>query len=177
MKYINFKSVWKYILYFCKLISKKTMKNLLLTFLSIAVIFAACEKEPTNTASPADTTTTYNFSCKVGGDVFTDNSPTVSIDLSTNVFILEAENAGNTVRIIIYNFSDRNVGEEISLNSLADKAYVTKDGVDYTNTQNGKFIFTKIGSELSGTFNFSSSSPSSAGSKSVTEGVFVDLTY
>ena len=158
------------------------MKNLLLTFLSIAVIFTACEKEeePTTTATTTtttDTTTTYNFSCKVGGDVFTDNSPTVSIDPSTNVFILEAENGGNTVRIIIYNFSDRNVGEEISLNSLTDKAYVTKDGVDYTNTQNGKFIFTKIGAELSGTFNFSSSSPSSGGSKSVTEGVFVDLTY
>jgi len=148
------------------------MKNLLLTFLAIAVIFSACEKEEEPTTT---TTTTYDFSCKVGGDDFTDNSPVVIIEPSTNVFTLDAENGGNTIRIIIYNFSDRNVGEEISLNNLTDKAYVTKDGVEYTNTQSGKVIFTKIGTELSGTFNFTSSSP--FGNKSVTEGAFVDLTY
>tara|TARA_B100000795_G_scaffold154399_1_gene115767 strand:+ start:134 stop:607 length:474 start_codon:yes stop_codon:yes gene_type:complete len=157
------------------------MKNLLLTFLAIAVIFAACEKEeePTATTNPTPTTTTYDFSCKVGGDVFTDNSPTVEIDPSTNVFILDAENGGNTIRMIIYNFSDRNVGEEISLNYGAgiSGAYVTKDGVDYTNTQSGKLVFTKIDTELSGTFNFTSTSPSTGGNKSVTEGEFVDLTY
>jgi len=155
------------------------MKNLLLTFLAIAIIFAACEKEEEPATTPANTTATatYDFSCKVGGTVFTDNSPTVVIDPSTNVFVLDAENGGNTIRIIIYNLLDRNVGEEISLNNLTDKAYVTKDGVDYTNTQSGKVIFTKIDAELSGTFYFTSSSPSTGGNKSVTEGVFVDLTY
>ena len=149
------------------------MKNLLLTFLAIIVIFAACEKE--EEPSTIITTTTYDFFCKVGGDDFTDNSPVVIIEPSTNVFTLDAENGGNTIRIIIYNFSDRNVGEEILLNNLTDKAYVTKDGVEYTNTQSGKVIFTKIGAELSGTFNFTSSSP--FGNKSVTEGAFVNLTF
>ena len=68
------------------------MKNLLLTFLAIAVIFAACEKEElTTTTTPTTPTTTYDFSCMVGGDDFTDNSPIVMIDPSTNVFTLDAE--------------------------------------------------------------------------------------
>ena len=154
------------------------MKNLLLTFLSIAVIFESCEKEEqANTESLVlNTATTYDFSCKVGGDDFTDNSPVIVIDTSSNMFILDAENGGNTIRIIIYNFSDRNIGEEISLNNLTDKAYVTKDGVEYTNTQSGKLIFTSIDAELSGTFYFTSKAVNFS-SQSVTEGVFVDLTY
>jgi hypothetical protein len=153
------------------------MKNLLLPFLAIAVIFAACEKEEELTTTPITPTTTYDFSCKAAGDDFTDNSPVIVIDPSSNVFTLDAKNGENTIRFIIYNFSDRNIGEEISLNNLTDKAYVTKDGVEYTNTQSGKLIFTKIGAELSGTFNFTSSSPSTGGNKSVTEGAFMDLTY
>ena len=154
------------------------MKNLLVALLSITLIFTACEKEEEITTLPV-TTTSYDFSCKVGGDVFTDNSPVVVIDPSSNVLTIDAENGGNTIRIIIYNFSDRNVGEEISLNYGAgiSGAYVTKDGVDYTNTQSGKLIFTKIDTKLSGTFNFTSTSPSTGGNKSVTEGIFVDLTY
>ena len=158
------------------------MKNLLLTFLSIAVIFAACEKEedePTSTTTPTPTTTTYDFSCMVGGADFTDNSPIVVINPSSNVLTLDAENGGNTIRMVIYNFSDRNVGEEISLNYGAgiSGAYATIDGVDYTNTQSGKLIFTKIDTELSGTFSFTSTSPSIGVNKSVTEGVFEDLTF
>ena len=153
------------------------MKNLLLTFLAIAVIFAACEKEEEElTTTPITPTTTYDFSCKVGGDDFTDNSPVIVIDPSSNVFTLDAESGENTIRIIIYNFSDRNIGEEISLNNLTDKAYVTKDGVEYTNTQSGKLIFTKKDAELSGTFYFTSKAVNFS-SQSVTEGVFVDLTY
>ena len=135
------------------------MKNLLLTILAIAVIFSACDKEEelTNTA-PTTTPTTYDFSCKVGGSPFTDNSPIVVIDPSSNVLTLDAKNGENTIRIIIYNFSDRIVGEEISLNYGAgiSGALVTKDGVDYTNTQSGTLIFTKIDAKLSGTFNFTS---------------------
>ena len=152
------------------------MKNLLLPFLAIAVIFAACEKEEELTTTPITPTTTYDFSCKVGGDDFTDNSPVIVIDPSSNVFTLDAENGENTIRIIIYNFSDRNIGEEISLNNLTDKAYVTKDGVEYTNTQSGKLIFTKKDAELSGTFYFTSKAVNFS-SQSVTEGAFMDLTY
>ena len=152
------------------------MKNLLLTFLAIAVIFAACEKEEELTTTPITPTTTYDFSCKVGGDDFTDNSPVIVIDPSSNVFTLDAENGENTIRIIIYNFSDRNIGEEISLNNLTDKAYVTKDGVEYTNTQSGKLIFTKKDAELSGTFYFTAKAVNFS-SQSVTDGAFMDLTY
>ena len=149
------------------------MKNLVFIYLAIIVIFTACEKEEVTTIS---TNSTYDFSCNVGGVDFTDNSPIVVVDPSSNVLTIDALNLGSSIRIIIYNFSDRNVDEEISLNNLTDKAYVTKDGVDYTNTQSGKLIFTKIDAKLSGTFNFISES-SAFSSKSVTEGVFDDLAY
>ena len=154
------------------------MKNLLLTFLAIAVIFAACEKEPTTTTTPTTQTTTYGFSCKVGGDDFTDNSPDVIID-QNNLLTIHAENGGDEITIRIYNFSDRNIGEEISLKyqSIISCAFVTKDGVEYTNTQSGKLTFTKIDAELSGTFSFTSTSPSIGENKSVTEGVFEGLTF
>ena len=156
------------------------MKNLLLTFLVIAVIFAACEKEeePTTTTTPTTPTTTYGFSCNVGGDDFTDNSPDVIIDLN-NLLTIHAENGADEITIRIYNFSDRNIGEEISLKfqSIISCAFLTKDGVEYTNTQSGKLIFTKIDTELSGTFSFTSTSPSIGENKSVTEGVFEDLTF
>ena len=153
------------------------MKNLLLTFLAIAVIFSACEKEEEEPTIPTTPTTTYGFSCKVGGDDFTVNSPDVILD-QNNLLTIHAENGGDEITIRIYNFPDRIVGEEISLNYGAgvSGAYVTKDGVDYTNTLSGKLIFTKIGTELSGTFNFISRAADFS-SKSVTEGVFVDLTY
>ena len=156
------------------------MKNLLFTFLAITVIFAACEKEeePTTTTTPTTPTTTYDFSCKVGGDDFTVNSPDVILD-QNNLLTIHAENGGDEITIRIYNFSDRIVGEEISLKyqSTISCAFVTKDGVEYTNTQSGELTFTKIDTGLSGTFNFTSSSPSTGANKSVTEGVFVDLTY
>ena len=152
------------------------MKNLIVALLSIALIFTACEKEEDSTPTPTPTTT-YGFSCKVGGDDFTVNSPDVILD-QNNLLTIHAENGGDEITIRIYNFLDRIVGEEISLNYGAgiSGAYVTKDGVDYTNTLSGKLIFTKIGTELSGTFNFISRAADFS-SKSVTEGVFVDLTY
>ena len=153
------------------------MKNLLLTFLTIAATFAACEKEEEST-TPTTPTTTYSFSCKLGVDNFTDNSPDVVID-QNNLLTIHAENGGDEITIRIYNFSDRNIGEEISLKyqSIISCAFVTKDGVEYTNTQSGKLIFTKIDAELSGTFSFTSTSPSIGENKSVTEGVFEDLMF
>tara|TARA_B110000238_G_scaffold85370_1_gene93821 strand:- start:53 stop:511 length:459 start_codon:yes stop_codon:yes gene_type:complete len=152
------------------------MKNLLFIFLAITVIFAACEKEEelTTTTTPTTPTTTYDFSCKVGGDDFTDNSPIVSI--LNNQLIIDANDGSNRIYILIQGFSEIIVEEEINL-VFPNTIWLTKDGVEYTNTQSGKLIFTKIGAELSGTFNFTSSSPSSGANKSVTEGAFVDLTY
>ena len=156
------------------------MKNLLFTFLAITVIFAACEKEeePTTTTTPTSPTTTYDFSCKVGGDDFTVNSPDVILD-QNNLLTIHAENGGDEITIRIYNFSDRIVGEEISLKyqSIISCAFVTKDGVEYTNTKSGELTFTKLDAELSGTFSFTSSSSSIGADKSVTEGIFEDLTF
>jgi hypothetical protein len=152
------------------------MKNLLLTFLAIAVIFAACEKEeePTITTTPTTPTTTYDFSCKVGGADFTDTSPSVSI--SNNQLIIDANDGDNRIYILIQGFSEIIVEEEINL-VFPNTIWLTIDGVEYTNTQSGKLILTKIGAELSGTFSFTSSSPDTGGNKSVTEGVFEDLTF
>ncbi len=156
------------------------MKNLLFTFLAITVIFAACEKEeePTTTTTPTSPTTTYDFSCKLGGDDFIVNSPDVILDQS-NLLTIHAENGGDEITIRIYNFSDRIVGEEISLKyqSIISCAFVTKDGVEYTNTKSGELTFTKLDAELSGTFSFTSSSSSIGADKSVTEGIFEDLTF
>ena len=153
------------------------MKKLLFTCLAITVIFAACEKEEEPTATT--NTTTYDFSCKVGGADFTDNSPLSTLD-TNDLLTIHAYNGDDEITLMIYDFSERNVGEEISLKyqSIISCAFVTKNGVEYTNTQDGKLIFSKIDvAKLSGTFNFTSTSPDSGGSKSVTEGVFVDLTY
>jgi hypothetical protein len=151
------------------------MKKLLFASLLIAVIFTACEKEE-ETIINNTTPISYMFSCKVDGAAFADNSPIATINPATNVFTLDAIDGNNTIRIIIYNFSDRTEGEEISLNNLTDKAYVTKDGVDYTNTQSGKVTFSQIDSKLSGTFNFTSKSADFS-TKTVTEGSFIDISY
>ena len=149
------------------------MKNLVFTFLAITLIFTACKKDEEPTTL---TNNIYDFYCNVGGVEFKDTSPNLVVDPASNVLTIDALDGGNTIRIIIYNFSDRNVGEEILLNNLTDKAYVSIDGVDYTNTQSGMLIFTKIDAELSGTFNFTSKSVDFI-SKSVTEGTFENLTY
>jgi hypothetical protein len=148
------------------------MKKLLFTFLVIAVIFAACEKEeetPTN-----NTATTYAFSCKINGADFSDNSPLVTI--AQNVLTIDAENGTNSIRLIIYNFSNRAAEEQISLNNLTDKAYVTLGADEYTNTQSGQLIFSNIGNPLSGTFNVICKDANFQ-SVTVTEGKFVNIAY
>ena len=148
------------------------MKNILFFLLFITLLFSACEKEE---ESP-NPIFNYTFSCNIDGISFNDNSPDVILENSTDILTINSENGGNTIRIIIYNFSDRMVDQQILLNSLTDKAYVTLDGVNYTNTQSGQIIFSKLDSKLSGTFNFTSQS-SNFSIKSVTEGVFEDLSY
>ena len=150
------------------------MKKLLFTCLAITVIFAACKKEeetPTNNPS-----TTYAFSCKIDGVDFTDNNPVAIVAPSTNVFTIDAENGTNSIRLIIYNFSNRTTEQQISLNNLTDKAYVTLGADEYTNTQSGQLIFSNIGNPLSGTFNVICKDANFQ-SVTVTEGKFVDVAY
>ena len=148
------------------------MKKLLFTCLAIAVIFAACKKEeetPTN-----NTATTYAFSCKINGADFTDNNPLATI--AQNVLTIDSENGANSIRLIIYNFSNRIEDEQISLNNLTDKAYVTLGTDEYTNTQSGQLIFSNIGNPLSGTFNVICKDANFQ-SVTVTEGEFVNIAY
>ena len=148
------------------------MKKLLFTFLVIAIIFSACKKEeeiPTN-----NTATTYAFSCKINGADFTDNSPLATI--AQNVLTIDAENGTNSIRLIIYNFSNRTADEQISLNNLTDKAYVILGTNEYTNTQSGQLIFSNIGNPLSGAFNVICKDANFQ-SVTVTEGKFADVTY
>jgi len=151
------------------------MKKLVFPFLVIAVIFSACKKEeetPTN-----NTATTYAFSCKINGADFTDNNPSAIVDPSTNVFTIDAEDGANSIRLIIYNFSNRTEGEEITLNNLTDKAYITLGAASYTNTVSGKLIFSEIGNSISGTFNAQCNNLQTFQSVTVTEGEFVNVAY
>jgi len=145
------------------------MKKLFFTCLAIAVIFAACKKEEETIV------TTYAFSCKINGADFTDNSPLATI--AQNVLTIDAESGTNSIRLIIYNFSQRFAGEEITLNNLTDKAYVNLGTASYTNTVSGKLIFSEIGNSISGTFNVQCNSLQTFQSVSVTEGEFVDVAY
>lgn len=150
------------------------MKKLLFTCLAISVIFATCKKEvetPTN-----NTATTYAFSCKINGADFTDNNPSAIVDPSTNVFTIDAEDGANSIRLIIYNFSNRTANEQISLNNLTDKAYVILGTDEYTNTQSGQLIFSNIGNPLSGAFNVICKDANFQ-SVTVTEGKFADVAY
>ena len=154
------------------------MKKLLFTCLAITVIFTTCKKEeetPPNNTPPNNTPTTYAFSCKIDGADFTDNNPVATI--AQNVLTIDAENGTNSIRLIIYNFSNRTEGEEITLNNLTDKAYVTLGTASYTNTTGGKLIFSEIGNSISGTFNAQCNNLQTFQSVTVTEGEFVEVAY
>jgi PBP1b-binding outer membrane lipoprotein LpoB len=151
------------------------MKKLVFPFLVIAVIFSACKKEEETPAN--NTETTYAFSCKINGADFTDNNPLSIVDPSTNVFTIDAENGTNSIRFIIYNFSNRTTEEQISLNNITDKAYVTLGTDEYTNTVSGKLIFSEIGNSISGTFNAQCNNLQTFQSVTVTEGKFADIAY
>jgi len=154
------------------------MKKLLFTCLAITVIFATCKKEeePPPTNNNNNPPTTYAFSCKIDGADFTDNNPVASVNASTDVLTIDADNGTNSIRLIIYNFSNRTANEQISLNNLTDKAYVILGTDEYTNTQSGQLIFSNIGNPLSGTFNVICKDANFQ-PVTVTEGEFVNVTY
>ena len=144
------------------------MKKLFFTFLAIAVIFSACKKEEETIVA------TYAFSCKINGADFTDNNPLATI--AQNVLTIDAENGANSIRLIIYNFSNRTTEQQISLNNLTDKAYVILGADEYTNTQSGQLIFSNIEYSLSGAFNVICKDANFQ-SVTVTEGKFSDVSY
>ena len=134
------------------------------------LIFVSCEKEETTDNTPS-------FSWKIDGDDFTDNSPVIGVN-SSDVLTIDASDNSVDIRLIIYSFSSLSDVSEISLNNLTDKAYVTQNGVDYTDTQNGNLIFSEIGdSRLSGSFNFTCRELVNFQSVTVTDGVFFNITY
>ena len=134
------------------------------------LIFVSCEKEETTDNTPS-------FSWKIDGDDFTDNSPVIGVN-SSDVLTIDASDNSVDIRLIIYNFSSLSDVSEISLNNLTDKAYVTQNGVDYTDTQNGNLIFSEIvDSKLSGSFNFTCRELENFQSVTVTDGIFFNITY
>jgi hypothetical protein len=134
------------------------------------LIFVSCEKEETTDNTPS-------FSWKIDGDDFTDNSPVIGVN-SSDVLTIDASDNSVDIRLIIYSFSSLSDVSEISLNNLTDKAYVTQNGVDYTDTQNGNLIFSEIGdSKLSGSFNFTCRELVNFQSVTVTDGIFSNITY
>ena len=134
------------------------------------LIFVSCKKEETTDNTPS-------FSWKIDGDDFTDNSPVIGVN-SSDVLTIDASDNSVDIRLIIYSFSSLSDVSEISLNNLTDKAYVTQNGVDYTDTQNGNLIFSEIGdSKLSGSFNFTCRELVNFQSVTVTDGIFSNITY
>jgi len=134
------------------------------------LIFVSCEKEEKTDNTPS-------FSWKIDGDDFTDNSPVIGVN-SSDVLTIDASDNSVDIRLIIYSFSSLSDVSEISLNNLTDKAYVTQNGVDYTDTQNGNLIFSEIGdSRLSGSFNFTCRELVNFQSVTVTDGIFSNITY
>ena len=147
-------------------------------FLAASIlIFVSCEKEDTTDQNNNNNNNGPSFSWKIDGDDYTDNSPVIDVN-SSNVLTIDASDNSVDVRLIIYNFPSLSDGSEISLNATPPRAHVTKNGVYYTDTQNGNLTFSEIGdSELSGSFNFQSRELVNFQSVTVTDGVFSNITY
>ena len=141
------------------------------------LVFASCEKEDdTPVNNPVNNTPSFTWEI-LGGNSFSDNSPLVSINPS-DVLTIDASSNSIDIRIVIYNFSNRTSGDVVTLSSLGDKAYITQNGTDYTDTQNGTFTFSEIGeSKFSGTFNFKCRELVNFQSVTVTDGQFSNITY
>ena len=147
-------------------------------FLAASIlIFVSCEKEDTTDQNNNNNNNTPSFSWKIDGDDYTDSSPVIDVN-SSNVLTIDASDNSVDVRLIIYDFSSLSDGYEIPLNATPPRAHVTKNGVYYTDTQNGTLTFSEIGdSELSGSFNFQSRELVNFQSVIVTDGVFSNITY
>ena len=151
-------------------------------FLAASIlIFVSCEKEDTTDQNNNNNNNnnTPSFSWKIEGDnyEYTDNSPVIEIN-SSDVLTIDASDNSVDVRLIIYNFPSLSDGSEIPLNATPPRAHVTKNGVYYTDTQNGTLTFSEITeSKLNGTFNFTSKELVNFQSVIVTDGVFSNIAY
>ena len=148
-------------------------------FLAASIlIFVSCEKEDTTDQNNNNNNNdTPSFSWKIEGDDYTDNSPVININ-DSDVLTIDASDNSVDVRLIIYDFYSLSDGSEIPLNATPPRAHVTKNGVYYTDTQNGTLTFSEITeSKLNGTFNFTSRELVNFQSVTVTDGVFSNITY
>ena len=143
---------------------------------AVMLVFSSCEKED-DTIVNDPVNNTPSFTWKIDANSFSDNSPLVSIN-PFDVLTIDASSNSIDIRIVIYNFSSRTSGNVVTLSSLGDKAYITQNGTDYTDTQNGTFTFSEIGeSKFSGTFNFKCRELVYFQSVTVTDGQFSNITY
>jgi len=140
------------------------------------LVFSSCDKDDDIIVNDP-VNNNPSFTWKIDGNSFSDNSPLVSINPS-DVLTIDASSNSIDIRIVIYNFSSRTSGDVVTLSSLGDKAYITQNGTDYTDTQNGTFTFSEIGeSKFSGTFNFKCRELVNFQSVTVTDGQFSNITY
>ena len=143
--------------------------------LIFTLLFSSCVGKEELIEPPTPIITSFTW--KIDGESYSDNSVDIAIN-SSDVLTIDASDNSVDVRIIIYNFSSKVDGEEVQLNNLTDKAYVTKNGVSHTDTQNGKFTFSKIKEKkLTGTFNFKSRELVNFQSVTVTDGQFTNVSY
>ena len=154
------------------------MKNLLVAFLAIAIIFTSCEKEdePTTTTTTTTNNTNFAFSCKIDGVDFTDNNPVATI-LSPNTLNIVASNGSDEVIIYIYNIDNTSLGEEISLASTSNRVYVNLGADYYSNNISGKLIFSKTGNPVSGIFDAQGTNLETFQSITITDGEFINVAY
>ena len=155
------------------------MKNLYFILSLILLILSSCVEDE-NINDPVSQTT---FSCKIDGEIFTDNTPEIQID-DNNTMSIELFNGDNTLRLNIANFDNLDQNE-VYLFSSPNRGVVTQNNQIYSNTFNGppydgQITFTTKETELlSGTFSFKAQNvdPNIFSNILVTEGVFNNIEY
>jgi len=146
-------------------------------FLASFLILSSCKEEEiivdSNPLGPS-------LSCKIDGEVFSDNSPEISVNGSDMMSIKLSE----VLEIKVYSFSQKSEGETIYFSAPA-MGIVSYGGATYSSTYNGppydgQIVFTTLEDEtLSGTFSFKAQDvdPAMFTNIWVTEGVFENISY
>tara|TARA_B100001113_G_C21010436_1_gene579003 strand:+ start:280 stop:744 length:465 start_codon:yes stop_codon:yes gene_type:complete len=148
-------------------------------FLTSCLIFSSCKEEEIISSNVDDPL----FTCNIDGYTFSDNTPTININVS-DMMSIDLSDGTYTLSIRIYNFSGLSVNDVIPF-SVPGMGIVSYNGSTYSSTYNGppfdgEIIFTTLDSEkISGNFSFKSLDvdPSVFTNIWVTDGVFENITY
>ena len=158
------------------------MNKLLLTFLTISVLFAACEKEE-EIATTNTTATSGQFNCMVDGESISFTNITTS-NSSGNLSIV-AVSGNRSVSLNITSVSSRSSGSTIVFSSPG-LASVTIGNNTYANTyfdtSKGEIVITSINfnsGKISGNFFFESMhvDPTNFDKVNITSGSFSNISF